>query len=347
MQFSSLPFSAMRSPTASYMPKHQLPPHLQTLFNPRPPLPFLKPPLKSKCRPYTGIAEYVDLFEEDTDDSDEQIELQEQQEEIPVEEWNANSLGLQNDPLKTLFVCRLNFETNERRLRREFEVFGPIVSVNIVKDKEGKSRGYAFIEFTNEKDFKNAYKQADGRKIDGRKVVVDCERGRTCAEWKPRRLGGGKGNTRETKPKRQRIKKKKEKVEVPTADVKGHKVRSRSPRSFEDPKAAEPFKRNDRREDRRPDFKSYDRNPRREDRKDFRRDDRRPQERREFNRDFRRQDNRPDSRQDSRTDYRQEYRQDYRQHDTRPDSRQDHRQEGRSESRQENRRDDRREVRRE
>mmetsp|Transcript_27593 Transcript_27593/g.49768 ORF Transcript_27593/g.49768 Transcript_27593/m.49768 type:complete len:183 (-) Transcript_27593:2812-3360(-) len=131
MQFSSLPFSAMRSPTASYMPKHQLPPHLQTLFNPRPPLPFLKPPLKSKCRPYTGIAEYVDLFEEDTDDSDEQIELQEQQEEIPVEEWNANSLGLQNDPLKTLFVCRLNFETNERRLRREFEVFGPIVSVNI------------------------------------------------------------------------------------------------------------------------------------------------------------------------------------------------------------------------
>ena len=38
-----------------------------------------------------------------------------------------------------------------------------------------------------------AYKKADGKKIDGRRVVVDLERGRTDEGWKPRRLGGGKG----------------------------------------------------------------------------------------------------------------------------------------------------------
>lgn len=38
-----------------------------------------------------------------------------------------------------------------------------------------------------------AYKRADGKKIDGRRVVVDIERGRTIKGWKPRRLGGGKG----------------------------------------------------------------------------------------------------------------------------------------------------------
>ena len=38
-----------------------------------------------------------------------------------------------------------------------------------------------------------AYKKADGKKIDGRRVVVDVERGRTIKGWKPRRLGGGKG----------------------------------------------------------------------------------------------------------------------------------------------------------
>jgi U1 small nuclear ribonucleoprotein len=47
----------------------------------------------------------------------------------------------------------------------------------------GKPRGYAFIEFEHKKDFKDAYKVADGRKIDGRRVVVDFERGRTVDNW--------------------------------------------------------------------------------------------------------------------------------------------------------------------
>ncbi|KAF5828186.1 hypothetical protein DUNSADRAFT_18077 [Dunaliella salina] len=40
---------------------------------------------------------------------------------------------------------------------------------------------------------KEAYKSADGRKIEGRRVLVDVERGRTVETWKPRRLGGGLG----------------------------------------------------------------------------------------------------------------------------------------------------------
>ena len=47
----------------------------------------------------------------------------------------------------------------------------------------GKSRGYAFIEYEHKKDMKEAYKQADGRKIEGRRVVVDVERGRTVENW--------------------------------------------------------------------------------------------------------------------------------------------------------------------
>ena len=34
-----------------------------------------------------------------------------------------------------------------------------------------------------------AYKHADGKKIDGRRVLVDVERGRTVKGWLPRRLG--------------------------------------------------------------------------------------------------------------------------------------------------------------
>jgi hypothetical protein len=39
-------------------------------------------------------------------------------------------------------------------------------------------------------------------KIDGRRVIVDYERGRTQKSWLPRRLGGGKGDTRRTKESR-------------------------------------------------------------------------------------------------------------------------------------------------
>ena len=34
-----------------------------------------------------------------------------------------------------------------------------------------------------------AYKHADGKKIDGRRILVDVERGRTVKSWRPRRLG--------------------------------------------------------------------------------------------------------------------------------------------------------------
>ncbi len=97
-------------------------------------------------------------------------------------------------------------------LRREFEVFGTIERVRIVRDKKGRSRGYAFIVYERERDMKGtgclmrdvvpltpillslaAYKEADGLHIIGKRILVDVERGRTVRGWKPRRLGGGLG----------------------------------------------------------------------------------------------------------------------------------------------------------
>jgi len=64
-------------------------------------------------------------------------------------------------------------------LKREFEIYGPIKKIRIVTDiKTGKSRGYAFIEYEHKRDFITAYKHADGKKIDNRRVLVDVERER-------------------------------------------------------------------------------------------------------------------------------------------------------------------------
>ncbi len=59
------------------------------------------------------------------------------------------------DAYKTLFVARVAFDTSDRRIKREFEEYGPVKKVTLVRDKEGKSRGYAFIEFEKEKDMRS------------------------------------------------------------------------------------------------------------------------------------------------------------------------------------------------
>ena len=41
-----------------------------------------------------------------------------------------------------------------------------------------------------------ALDKGKGRRVDGRRVEVDQERGRVKHDWIPRRLGGGRGDTR-------------------------------------------------------------------------------------------------------------------------------------------------------
>ncbi|XP_051905544.1 U1 small nuclear ribonucleoprotein 70 kDa isoform X2 [Hippocampus zosterae] len=128
----------------------------------------------------------------------EKIERRQTVVETELKLWDPhNDPNAQGDAFKTLFVARVNYDTTESKLRREFEVYGPIKRIYIVYNKRtGKPRGYAFIEYEHERDMHSAYKHADGKKIDGRRVLVDVERGRTVKGWHPRRLGGGLGGTR-------------------------------------------------------------------------------------------------------------------------------------------------------
>lgn len=60
-------------------------------------------------------------------------------------EWNPfEDPNINTDPFKTLFVGRLNYETTEKKLRKEFEAYGPIKQIRMIKKGE-KFLGYAFI----------------------------------------------------------------------------------------------------------------------------------------------------------------------------------------------------------
>lgn len=98
-----------------------------------------------------------------------------------------------SDPYNTVFIGRLSYQTTEERLRKEFEDFGPIESLRLVRKPDGTSRGYAFCTFRRDRDADYAIKKGDGRRIQGQRIIVDRELGRTKKSWLPKRLGGGKG----------------------------------------------------------------------------------------------------------------------------------------------------------
>ncbi|XP_052064431.1 U1 small nuclear ribonucleoprotein 70 kDa-like [Mytilus californianus] len=199
-----------------------LPPNLLALFAARDPVPYLPPADKlgfeKKRLSYGGVAQFLNEFEDpkdtppptrvETKDERKERKRKERAEQIAYKleqdlalwDPNNNTNGTR-DPYKTLFIARINFDTSESKLRREFEVYGPVRKISLLFDNVSqKPRGYAFIEYEHERDMHAAYKHADGKKIDGRRVLVDVERGRTVKGWRPRRLGGGLGGTRKGGP---------------------------------------------------------------------------------------------------------------------------------------------------
>ena len=52
---------------------------------------------------------------------------------------------LQGDPFKTLFVARVSYEATERKLRRDFEEYGPVKSVRLVHEKNNGNHCFPSI----------------------------------------------------------------------------------------------------------------------------------------------------------------------------------------------------------
>lgn len=195
-----------------------LPPNLLALFAARDPIPFMPPvdklPHEKKTRGYLGIGNFLNDFEDPKDTPppkkmetrQERLERRRREKaeqvayklEREIALWDPQEIkNATEDPFRTLFVARINYDTSESKLRREFEIYGPIKKIVLIHDPEtGKPKGYAFIEYEHERDMHAAYKHADGKKIDSKRVLVDVERARTVKGWLPRRLGGGLGGTR-------------------------------------------------------------------------------------------------------------------------------------------------------
>jgi cold-inducible RNA-binding protein len=85
---------------------------------------------------------------------------------------------------KKLYVGNLSFRVTDDDLFEHFSQMGTVESANIVQDREtGRSRGFGFVEMTNEDEADNAINEFNGQEYDGRNMVVN--------EARPRENGGG------------------------------------------------------------------------------------------------------------------------------------------------------------
>ena len=91
-----------------------------------------------------------------------------------------------------LFVGNLSYQTMENDLQEYFAQAGVVTSVNLMLDKfTGKSRGFAFIEFSTSEEANKAVEMFHGKDLQGRALTVNIARPRE--ERAPRSGGGGGG----------------------------------------------------------------------------------------------------------------------------------------------------------
>ena len=88
-----------------------------------------------------------------------------------------------------IYVANLSFDIQDEDLKEFFAPYGEVTSAKVIKDKEtGRSRGFGFVEMSDDEAAKKAIQELDGASVDGRTIGVSVAKPR-----EDRGAGGPKG----------------------------------------------------------------------------------------------------------------------------------------------------------
>jgi len=91
-----------------------------------------------------------------------------------------------------LYVGNLPFSTTEDDLRSMFAQAGTVVSVSLIKDRDtGRSRGFAFVELSNQAEAEKAVSLFNNTPLDDRTIKVNLARPKEDSS-KYKKQGGNK-----------------------------------------------------------------------------------------------------------------------------------------------------------
>ena len=86
-----------------------------------------------------------------------------------------------------IYVSNLSFSVQDEDLREFFAEYGEVTSAKVITDKfTNKSRGFGFVEMSDDEAAKKAIAELDQAAVDGRTIRV------TEAKPKEEKAGGGR-----------------------------------------------------------------------------------------------------------------------------------------------------------
>jgi len=92
-----------------------------------------------------------------------------------------------------IYAGNLSYDLSEDDLKKAFEEFGQVESAKIISDMySGRSKGFGFVEMSNEAEAQAAIDGLNGKDLKGRTLNVNQARPRSEGHKgsKPRRSGG-------------------------------------------------------------------------------------------------------------------------------------------------------------
>ena len=88
-----------------------------------------------------------------------------------------------------LYVGNLAVATTNDELKAAFEAFGAVESATVIMDRDtGRSKGFGFVDMSNDEEAKAAIEGLDGKPLGGRNVRVNEARPKEDRPRGPRRF---------------------------------------------------------------------------------------------------------------------------------------------------------------
>ncbi len=96
-----------------------------------------------------------------------------------------------------IYVGSLPYQTTSQDLIDLFGQVGQVLSATVITDRDsGRSKGFGFVEMSNDQEARNAIEQLNGTSLGDRTIVVNEAR-----ERREQQYGGGRGfQNRERRP---------------------------------------------------------------------------------------------------------------------------------------------------
>jgi RNA recognition motif-containing protein len=104
--------------------------------------------------------------------------------------------------MKNIFVGNLDFSATEGSLRDLFANYGNVERVSLITDRDtGRSRGFAFVEMTDDAAAGRAIAGLNGTELDGRTLNINEARPKSEGGRRDSGRGGGFSSRRRSEPR--------------------------------------------------------------------------------------------------------------------------------------------------